>query len=518
MIDSTRSLLLRNALSQSLGQALSRLLGLLFVPWIFAYLGVEGSAVYCLGLATIGLAPVLDPGLQFGLARAFSDRLARGRHADIHRMMTLSQLAYLLYGAALTGAAWLAMPWLLAVAGVPESLRGAAAPFFLVLFVALAFRNLSHVHFMLLIASQRMALANLLFAIGSLAHYGLVAAAILLDKGLPAIGLGFLAGDLARGILYRAFARRGLGREGTAAARRALLMELAAFGNRQKVAELCDILVFHADKYFLAHFLGPRAVGFYFLGAQFAMALRDFLKLASRALLPLLTGMASSAPAERLRRANREASRWYAAAVTPFFLFTALAAPWAIHAWSGEARPESALALALLALASWVNIAPAPSWELADGMGLPGLRMRAGIRASLANLALNLALVQVLGFAGVGLASILSFGVGSLLFLRALLGRVGDRTGPFLGRVLARPALAGALAALVTWPLMQLLPASGGRLAALGALLGLGPVFLLVYGGGLLALGQVTRADWARLRGRQEPEALGGQRREADEP
>jgi O-antigen/teichoic acid export membrane protein len=219
-----------------------------------------------------------------------------------------------------------------------------------------------------------------------------------------------------------------------------------------KIATNCNTTVMHLDKIFISRFVSLAAAGSYQIGSTLAVAMREFMRLSVSALLPAVAAMAARGDMARLRQVNRQASRVFVAVATPLFFFIAATAPLVIQAWLGAPGADSATALRLLSLAFYVNVAMAASMEIGAALHLSSLQMWTALGASLLNVVLNYFFVLRFGFVGPPIASILTLGLGSLVYMARLLRRLGEDTGAFFVHVALRPVLVGgAIALAMTW-------------------------------------------------------------------
>lgn len=482
--------LLLNTIANLFSRFWAKALALLIVPYLIEHLGDEGWGVYCLGGSAAMLISLADPGLTSGYTKVFSEYIAKGRAADLKRLVVAGFVLYGSWSVALLGCVWLLMPYVLALAGLSPDRHPEAAFFFFALFVWRFVAETFNVFYHLLNAAQRMTTASMLTMIGALGHYAAIIVVLLCDGGLVALGWVFMASSLFQGLLLMTTAP-GILRHVPQLVRPSPLGHqvryLLSFAWPLKIAANCETVVLNTDKFFISHWTSEVVSGFYQKGTILTIVLRELLRVCTSALLPVATTLAATGNKEMLREAHRHSALTYARIIAPVFLFLVPAAPFLLLLWLGKApTTEAVLGMALTAIAFHAGTAFSVSMEFGAASHLPHLQMRSAFLSAGLSLVLDAVLIPFFGCWGAGIAAFIALGASSLYYARVISRILHEPFGPFLWNIYFEPFLAAIIPALgLTWLTWSARHAewflTGHRWVALGQLAWMVVLYTAVY-------------------------------------
>ncbi|HBF34165.1 TPA: hypothetical protein DDW35_06340 [Candidatus Sumerlaeota bacterium] len=490
MLSSPPKRLLLNTVANLFGRFWAKALALLIVPFLIKHLGDGGWGVYCLGGSAAMLISLADPALTSGYTKVFSEYIAKGRAADLKRLVIAGFVIYGSWSVALLALTWVLMPHILALAGISPAVHPEAGFFFFALFGWRFIAETFNVFYHLLNAAQRMTTASMFTMIGALIHYVAIIVVIMCNGGLVALGWVFMASSLLQGLLLMIPAPgilRSVPRLVNATPLGYQVRYLLAFAWPLKLAANCETVVLQTDKFFIAHWAGVVANGFYQKGTILTIVLRELLRVCTNALLPVATTLVATGNKELLREAHRRSALIYARITAPVFLFLLPAAPFLLLLWLGEAPSvEAVLGMTLTGLAFHAGTAFSVSMEFGAASHLPHLQMRSAFLSAIISLVLDAVLIPFLGCWGAGLASFIALGASSLYYARVISRILHEPFGPFVWQIYLEPFLAAIVPALglmlITWSSRHAeWVLSGHRWMALGQLCWMSFVYVIVY-------------------------------------
>jgi O-antigen/teichoic acid export membrane protein len=283
---------------------------------------------------------------------------------------------------------------------------------------------------------------------------------------------------------------------------RTLVREMVAFGLKNQVGRVVDLLNYQTDKVVIAVLIGPSVAGAYELAVRLLAAARAIAILTVWGILPTVTAEIARHGRAVIAGFYRRYTPLSASLTVPLFVLLAVIAPYLLTAWLDELPPNSANVLAVLSIANLVNLTTgvADSITLADGR--PGVTARYLALSAILNVGLTVALTPVFGLSGVLAGTFIAIVLPSLLFMRKFHRIYGlplldyaRAVGPSIGTALAVGAPI-AVAAAILGPADERWPATA-------ALLGLSIPYGVVYWLLATRAGQLPSrlaAPWPRRR------------------
>ncbi|MDX6549311.1 MAG: hypothetical protein QOG33_2861 [Gaiellales bacterium] len=315
---------------------------------------------------------------------------------------------------------------------------------------------------------------------------GLIAAALLLGKGLEGAAWGFTAAAVLT-TLAAALAARGIVTEPLRGARPQALA-LIRFTGYQWGAALAGVGLLWADTLLLGLWRPPSDVAVYSIATRTVLVGMMFILPIGIAFQPVIARLYATGDREQLRTMYRFATKWSTLAGAPPLIFLAFFATPVIALLYPDAYTRGAWPMALLAIGQTVNAATGPCGHMVTMVGRSDLVLGNSLAALVINIALNLALIPPYGLVGAGLAWGISIVAWNLIRLyqawRVLhMHPFGSWTARVGIALVVFCATAGAMRLLLDGrpPLLQLM---AGALAAAAA-----------YAVALRATGAISSAD-----------------------
>ncbi len=208
--------------------------------------------------------------------------------------------------------------------------------------------------------------------------------------------------------------------------RRARVRELTSFSVYMFVIDWARKLNYAIDEVVIAAFLNTSAVAIWAVGQRVVEALLRLTIQLSDVLFPAVVDNDVSARANRLRTILLVGTRLSLASVVPVAVALILLAEPLVQAWVGPAFGGSVVILQLLAATVIFRVGNGTATTLLKGAGRHRLVAVTNIATGVLNLALSVALVRVVGLAGVALGTLIPVcGAAVFVVFPAACRRVG---------------------------------------------------------------------------------------------
>jgi O-antigen/teichoic acid export membrane protein len=457
----------RNIVSNATGYLVSVVVALLLTPFVVRTLGDHAFGAWTIVVALTGYYGILDLGIRSAVGQYLTRYWARGDLAGVNRTMTTA-VALTLPAVAVLLVASIGLAWAAAdIFDIEGEEVAHTRTAILVMGTTVAFSFPLAVFGAATYARQRFDIANVVGIGERLATAGLTVWVLKAGHGLVGLALA-TAGVQMLGWCLRVWIAFRLLPGLRLAARhlsRSSVRELLSFGIFNFLINLADRLVLYTDVLIIGIVMSNDAVTHYSLGSNFINYYVMLVNSVAWTLTPYATSCDAAGDREALRRL-------WAAGSRNLFLFAALIgggliflgrdflAVWMGPAYvSGAVYTSSATVMAVLATATLVRSMMTCGKQILFGMRHVEFLAAVAITEAIANVALAIALVHLLGLLGVALAALVPV-LGSQLVVQPLFlaRRLGMPLGPFLLRVARGGLLVIAAMGLVAVAVQRLIP------------------------------------------------------------
>lgn len=477
-------LMARNAAVQLLGRVLYLLTRVALPPITLHFVGLAEYGIWSacfilvsyLGMSTFGVSNVY--------IHYVADYRAKGRMEDIGRLISTGLTFTLAVTALVLPAVWLAMPWLLALFGVPEALQGTAA---LLLFgtAAVMMADLSVGAFAYVLHGLQLLRVQTMIWIASFLLETVLAVVLLVQGwGILALLIAFALRYVFAILVQALVCLRALPgvriRPGSVS--REHMGLFLRFGGVMQVSGILATALYSLEKLVAGRLLGVSAVGLLDLAQKLPVMASQVFSSINAAALPAMSHLHAVGQHQEAAALYVRASRYNALLVgLPLGFLAPFAGP-VMCAWIGEQHGtgDAPLLLAVAAVGFHLHTLTGPASALHQGAGRPQRQfVYLGVQIALAALALWWVWLAF-GWSVVGVA----LAVGGARVLSSLVyGIYTDRLAavPF-GTYLRAVVLPGLIPYTVGFALSLiatdwLTPWYADRLALLGGLLLAGVVY-----------------------------------------
>ena len=493
--------LVRNALFGGGARLINLGVAIPVTAYLVARLGMERFGVWALVSVVTGMIGFLDLSLRTSFVKFLAEDFAREDRQGINETLSLGFWGYTIFSLVVGLALWFGAAPLMSLLRIPETLWPEAR---LALWLGAA-RFLAglalSVFPAICDARMRMDWTNSLGLGALVVSVALTVVLVESGAGLPGIALAQLVGVLLfhGACLPLAWRIGGPFSLSPGNLTRRGVRRLLGYSVRLHVSSLAGLVNAHLDKFLLARYTTLAVVGSYELALRVVANLGSIHPFLSASLLPASSHLAAAGDEEGLRRVYRRSSAvLFAVGMAPFF-FVAMMAPDLVTAWIGRPDPTAARIMAILSLGYLVNSLSNGMAFICQGVGRPDIQMRQSVVQLLANLLFSVVLLLWIGPLGAPLGTSMALLLGAGVFARWFHAHLGVSTRAYLKETALRPLLS-ALIALLPLCLLNALPETTSRVAALGRLAAAGGLYAAVWlpitlwrGGWSFALGPGKR-------------------------
>ena len=319
--------------------------------------------------------------------------------------------------------------------------------------------------------------------------------AVILSKGLPGLGMVAVAGSSLQATLLRSRSlRHGAAfRSRFKGFPRHRLHPLLAYGTRVQVSNVASVVNNDTDRLVVGGIAGAATAGWFDLGSKLVNGLRLLPFLALSTTFPLAAQLVAEGKRDELTALYYKATHRLAVfSFTSGAVFIVCSRP-LVELWLGRQIPFAAKTLTILVPGCTLAIVGGAATTLCWAEGRPGIPARYSVITAIANVAITVPAVIVVGPIGAPVGTSLAGTLG-IVYLLARFHRDPDRPAALLWRAIGIPLLSSALAG-VTMALAARQIHFSGRLSSAVTVLALGSGTVLVVAASLLILGLI---EWLR--------------------
>jgi O-antigen/teichoic acid export membrane protein len=437
-------MLFKNTLAQSASILVGYLFSFVLAPIMIARLGLDQFGVWAVTGAFATYAGLLDLGIGRSLSRFVAVFDAGGREREIRECLGLGLAAVTLVGILASAAAFFGAPVLSDQLGVLSAAQMRAVALSSVAIWTL--NGYGSVLNSVGIGKRRMVPPNVAGTIGISVNFLFSIAALAASTDLVVYAVANAAASLVA-IVPAFFAMRYLWKSPyVAIPSRGLAKEVLAFGAKNQVGWLADLVNFETDKVVIALIVGIRAAAVYEIASRVVMGVRGAAILTLSAMIPTTAAQIATEGRQVVGEVYRRYTLRSCAIAFPLFMLASVSAPFLLVAWLGQAPGDSALIVPLLTLAYVANFTTGGGSTISIGAGHPGMVSANSLLIAVLNVALTVALAPWLGLWGVVLGTFLALLLGSLRFTERFLKLFHLPWRDFLAGVVPPGVLAAALA------------------------------------------------------------------------
>ncbi len=420
--------LARNIASRYVAIVVEAALGLVMLPFNVAHLGQAGYGLWMLAASVTTYFSILDLGYAGSVVRFVAHYRARRDAVALNEILSTTHVVFVVLAiAAYAAGAAIAFSFDRVFTVTPEQMR-TGRTVLLILSLNVAAGIAFTVYGGVVNGFQRYDLNNLVGTASSITTAAVNVLVLWLGFGLVALVAATTAVRLVTYLVYRANAYRVFPelRISRSLVRVDRLRELTGFSIYMSISDWSAKVSYSVDALVIGAFMGPAAVAVWSVAQRISDFVMRLTNQLNDILFPNVVDHAAASRTERLGVILIEATRLSLAAALPIGLAVIVLAQPIIDAWVGPDFRDSVLVLQLLVVSVILRVGNATAITLLRGAGHHRLVALTTAGAAVANLALSIALVGPLGYAGVALGTIVPIAVIGMLILFPLACRRVD--------------------------------------------------------------------------------------------
>ena len=491
--------IIRSTFANYLGQIVTFGTGFVMTPFILHQLGPASYGLWLLVGAVMAYGRLFDLGITDAVIKYTAEYRARGQGAQARSLIATALSIYTVVGLIVLVLAAILAPFFPILFNVPPGDQATAAWLVLLMGLAAGISIPCATTYSVLAGLQRFDLINVISIIGTLLTAGATVVVLLLGGGPLGMVIVSIPITLLMQVPMIWFIRRNAPelRFGWRGASRSLLRAVFSFSSAVFVIQVSGQLQTKTDEIVIGAFLPIVAVTPYAL----AHKLSDIAQLLSRQFLKVLLPIASGLHAEddraRLQGLYTASTRLALASFLPVGGIVVLLAQPLLTAWVGAAYASAAHLVAILTVASLIDLSQWPAGSVLQGMAKHRRLAIFSIGSGLVNLGLSLVLVHPLGITGVALGTLIPTSIECLVFIMPHAMRILNISGRRMIMEVFLPAFLPAVPMIIVVYLLQIIFPISSWLS-IACVAGMG---LIVYVIGYLGFGAsaVERQTWNGL-------------------
>jgi O-antigen/teichoic acid export membrane protein/SAM-dependent methyltransferase len=406
--------LMRDGLINYTGPLFSRIVGILLVPFMLRHLGAEAYGLWIASISVAAMVGLLDFGLGWSVMREVAGSGGNPDNATV-RLVGAAANVYLVLG--LAGAGIIAGAGFLLGGRMhlsPAMQAVAPAVFVLTGFAFVGDQMLTYMT-EVLHGLRRFDLINAVSVGGSLLRATAIVAALTLGgrvTGVAACQLAVTSATAISAVTIVAMIEPRFGfRLGDFSLER--VRAHLSFGIVSQLAHAMSQIVWSAPSLLVGVMLGSATIVPYYVGQRFPLAASEVGVSAGEVLMPAASEYDRARAPGTMRELLETGTRWILVLVLPICILLWIAAPGLLHAWLGEARPETVLILRLITAAVLLDSIGAAAGNVLWGRGSIGAILAVHGAVAVATLAISAWLLGRVGVVGAAWGLLIPVSLGS---------------------------------------------------------------------------------------------------------
>jgi len=390
---------------------LNLLMQVAFVPLILMYAGQETLGAYAIITQMLGYVSLVDFGLSITTLRFLSH--AYGKDDDkkeFFQIMSLSRIVLLatniLFALATLGISF----WLQELFRFsPDMLEDARACMYMIAFWAI-FRSPWVVYAGGLVASQRLATANIIYMVGNISRVGLSLALVLTGYGLKGLIAANIASEIISTALFIIYFHREFGRHsiGWTIRNDKLLKEVFSFSGYILIINLSSLLIFSTGNIIVGSLFGVVAASIFYSTQVPANSGYGLIQMVGKNAAPAINELYGKKDFATLKTSYLNIHKYTNMLSFPFAIGLLLLNRSFISIWAGRSQYGGDLMTGSLACLSVFICVNGVSSTYVQAKGEIKALSRLSFAEGLLNLALSLLLGSLMGMGGVLLAMLIA--------------------------------------------------------------------------------------------------------------
>lgn len=452
--------IIKNTIYNSIGRIWRMLVLLLLIPYILHKLGVQAFAVWSLVFVVATYMSLLDFGIRTAFAKYIAEYHAKNDNGSVNAVVNCGLVFYVIMSVVILGLTLIVRHTIISLLKIPPYLHEESMFAIVGMVLISAANNTFGIFESILVGLQRMDIQNRILILASFLN--VVGTFFFLENGYGIKGLviNYAIITVFTILLNLYFSHRLLPfvRIGFSWMNKKTFVKLFSYGIKMQICNLAYIVHTQADKIILSHFLGLNFVAFYELGQRAANGIRMLPLLLLTALVPAISELDAVNDEKKLKDLYTRGSKYISLAVFPLIFLSIAIAPDFIRLWVGDKFSLAILTFQVLVIAYVLNVLTGMGTSVVRGIGRPEYETRYSVLTLVMQLFLSLTLIQIFGFKGVLISSLITAIVAAIYFLLTFHKLFQHDFRSFARVTYVKPLASSLIAFTATYILGHLLP------------------------------------------------------------
>lgn len=407
-------MLFTNTLAQTARLVTGYLFSFLLAPLMLSRLGLADFGIWAVTGAVATYAGLIDLGIIRSLARYIAHYDAKDDERAVRECVGLGLLAITGVAVVVIPAALLAAPLVADVLDYGDV--GVMRVVLLSSAVILVSQSYTQVFEAIGIGLRRMVAPNVAGVTINFVNFGASVAVLLITPTLSAYAI-WNAVSLFAGIFIAMFAAyRVWGHLAVAKPSRPLVREVSAYGLKNQVSFVSDIVTFQTDKLIIAVLIDVKVAGAYEIASRVVGAIRSLAIMTVSAIIPTVAAYIVEAGRSVIPDFYRHYTRRSVALACPLFALGAITAPYLMGAWLADVPADSVAIMVALCVAYAPTIMNGVGMTTAMGDGEAGIVASNAVLAPALKIPLSIGLGVLFGLWGILGGTFLALTIATLVF------------------------------------------------------------------------------------------------------
>ncbi len=419
----------------------------LLTPFLLRHLGTQGFGAWAVLVSINSLTSLVDIGVVGTLTKHVSQYNAEQDYSSLSRIVSAGILIFVAVAVLAVVLANIGVSFVISAffRNVPPS----RMPFqYLVrlLTLSIGLNLVSYPFYSIISGLQRYDIVNGLWALSTIVTAVAAAFFVFIGLGIEGLVMAIVLASCVSLILNFSISRRLLPqlRIRPASVRWIDIKELASFSTQIYVTQVASMAYIHAEKLLLAHFTGLTPAGWYDIGNDLAMRIRNFPASLVTPLMPAASELDARQDDLRSQQLYYRSHKYLAFLAVGIFMIVATMTYRFVELWLGVGFTGTAHALIVLTGVQLANLSGAPASLILIGKGLLRPVVRYAIVGMVGTLVISTVLISLFGFTGALYGTALSV-LGAVAYLIFLFHReTRYALGPVF-KIYSKPVLLGAV-------------------------------------------------------------------------
>ena len=341
----------------------------LLTPFILHYLSISEYGLWSLCFIVMSFLALTSMGIEGAYVKYVAEFHASGRIDKANRLISTGLILTTFFALFFMICLWQAMPFLLDILKIEQSLRDTASVIFLTTGLIFTLDISLNCFGRALDGIQKIALTSKVRLIATFVELFFIVLFLLAGYGIYGLLLAFFIRYLLTIIINMGYAFKlvpGL-RVHLRYFDRDSLKLLFFYGGKMQILGFIGIFMSTFDRLVITRLLGLASTGMYEIGRKLPFTGASIPAVISGAMMPALSHLQGKNDMVRARKLFMDASRYMAMIAAVLFSYLFIVSPYALYMWLGTGYEAASMVMYVISTGVLINLLTGPSSAAAKG-------------------------------------------------------------------------------------------------------------------------------------------------------